>query len=127
MTFALRVILPIVFLCAFLGAPAAAQDVQFGTGPICDTQKQTERVVALLDGGAETAIKVVNAEENDPTACVVATVAYLRGPQLATARGKAGSYQIVKILVIGLQTAQGVLMTEPAAYFTIVKLDEQEA
>ena len=123
MTFALRLIL----LILLLSAPAAAQDVQFGTGPICDTQKQTERVVALLDGGTETAIKVVNAEENDPTACVVATVAYLRGPELATARGKAGSYQIVKILVVGLQTPTGILMTAPAAYFTILKVDEQEA
>lgn len=83
--------------------------------------------MALLDGGAEAAIKVVNAEENNPTACVVATVAFLRGPQLATVRGKAGTYQIVKVLVVGLHTAHGVLMTAPATFFTIVKVDEQDA
>ena len=123
MTFAFRLIV----LTLLLAAPAGAQELQVGTGPICDTQKQTERLVALLDGGAETAIKVVNAEEKDPTACVVATVAYLRGPQLAIARGKSGTYQIVKVLVVGLHTPNGVLATAPAAYFTILKVEEQDA
>ena len=123
MTFAFRLIV----LILLFGAPAGAQEIQVGTGPICDTQKQTERLVTLLDGGAEAAIKVVNAEENDPTACVVATVAFLRGPQIATARGKAGTYQIIKVLVLGLHTAHGVLMTAPASYFTILKVEEQDA
>jgi hypothetical protein len=123
MTFALR----LLALTMLLAAPAGAQEIQFGTGPICDTQKQTERLVALLEGGAEAATKVVNAEENDPTACVVATVAYLRGPQLTTARSKAGTYQIVRVLVVGLHTPHGVLMTTPASYFTILKVEEQEA
>lgn len=123
MTFALR----LIALLLLLGAPAGAQEVQVGTGPICDTQKQTERLVALLDGGAESAIKVVNAEENDPTACVVASVAYLRGPQLAMARGKAGTYQIVKVLVVGLHTPNGVLAMAPAAYFMIEKVEELDA
>jgi hypothetical protein len=123
MTFALRLIV----LALLLAAPARAQEVQLGTGPICDTQKQTERVAALLDGGAESAIKLVNAEEKNPTACVVATVAYMEGPQLAVIHGKAGAYRIVKVLVIGLNTPAGVLPTAPAAYFTIFKVEEQEA
>jgi len=123
MTFALR----LITLALLLAVPARAQEVQIGTGPICDTQKQTERLVALLDGGAESAIKVVNAEEKNPTACVVATVAYMEGPQLAVTHNKAGAYRIVKVLVIGLHTPAGVLPTAPAAYFTIFKIEEQEA
>jgi hypothetical protein len=122
MTLALRLLVPILLLAA----PAAAQEISIGTGPICDTQKQTERLVTLLDSGAEAAIKVVNAEEKDPTACVVATVAYLRGPKLATAHSKAGTYQIIKVLVLGLHTPNGILATAPAPYFTIVKVDEQD-
>ena len=122
MTFALRVIA----LALLLAVPAQAQELQIGTGPICDTQKQTERLVALLDGGAETAIKVVNAEERDPTACIVATVAYMEGPQLTVAHNKAGTYRIVKVLVVGLHTPAGVVPTAPAAYFTIFKLEEQQ-
>jgi hypothetical protein len=123
MTFALR----LIAFALLLAGPARAQEVQIGTGPICDTQKQTERLVALLDGGAESAIKVVNTEEKNPTACVVATVAYMEGPQLAVAHNKAGAYRIVKVLVIGLNTPAGVLPTAPAAYFTIFKVEEQEA
>jgi hypothetical protein len=85
MTFAFRSLV----LLLLLAAPAGAQEVQVGTGPICDTQKQTERLVGLLDSGAEAAIKLVNAEEKDPTACVAAVA--------------------------------------PAAYFTIFKIEEQEA
>jgi len=122
MTFALRV----TALMLLLLAPAAAQEVQVGTGPICDTLKQTERLVGLLEGGAETAIKEVNAEERDPTACVVATVVYVKGPQLAIAHNKAGSYRIVKVLVVGLHTPAGVLAVAPAAYFTIFKVEERD-
>ena len=123
MTFALRMAVVVLLLAS----PAVAQEVQVGTGPICDTQKQTERLVGLLGGGAEAAIKVVNAEEKDPTACVVATVAYLKGPQLSVTRSKAGSYRIVKVLVLGLHTPAGVLAVAPAAYFTIFKVEEREA
>jgi hypothetical protein len=123
MTFAFRSLV----LLLLLAAPAGAQEVQVGTGPICDTQKQTERLVGLLDSGAEAAIKLVNAEEKDPTACVVATVAYVEGPQLAVIHKKAGSYRIVKVLVIGLHTPAGVAAVAPAAYFTIFKIEEQEA
>jgi hypothetical protein len=125
MTFVLR----LRALALFLSMPAGAQEmeIQIGSGPICDTQKQTERLVALLDGGAESAIKLVNAEENDPTACVVATVAYVRGPQASIAHSKAGTYRIVKVLVLGLHTPNGILATAPAAYFTILKVEEQEA
>jgi hypothetical protein len=123
MTFALRLLVAILLLCV----PARAQELSIGTGPICDTQKQTERLVALLESDAEAASKVVNAEENDPTACVIATVAYLRGPQLAMASGKAGTYRIVKVLVFGLHTPAGILMTAPHPYFTLFKVEEQEA
>jgi hypothetical protein len=115
MTFALR----LIAFALLLAGPARAQEVQIGTGPICDTQKQTERLVALLDGGAASAIKVVNTEEKNPTACVVATVAYMEGPQLVVAHNKAGAYRIVKVLVIGLNTPAGVLPTAPAAYFVV--------
>ena len=125
MTFALRPIV-LILLFGLLGVPVSAQEIVIGTGPICDTQQQTERLIALIDAGADSAIKVVNVEENNPTACVVATVAYLRGPKLAKIRSKDGTYQIVKVLVVGLQTPGGIVVTAPAAYFTIVKVNEQD-
>jgi hypothetical protein len=110
-------------------APANAQQVkvQVGEGLICDTQKQTERFVALYDGDAETALAAVNHEEKDPTACAVATIAFVLGPDVGTVRNRDGSYQIVRILVLGVLTEQGLQATVPAPFYSIVKLDEQDA
>ncbi len=44
--------------------------------------------VAHYDGDAETAIKQVNQEVANPTACVVATTAYLRGPDIASCKNQ---------------------------------------
>jgi hypothetical protein len=126
MTFVRQLIVP-AFLSVFLATPAAAQELAIDTGPICDTQKQTERLIALMGGGTEHAIQAVNAEEHNPTACAVATVAYLRGPELATVHGKDGTYRIFKVLVVGLPTPDGLLVMEPAAFFTIFKVKEREA
>ena len=67
--------LGIALLSLLLCSPARAQKIEVGTGIFCDTQKQVERFVALFDGDARTAMNAVNAEENDPTACVMGTIA----------------------------------------------------
>ncbi len=67
--------LGIALLSLLLCSPARAQKIEVGTGIFCDTQKQVERFVALFDGDARTAMNAVNAEENDPTACVIGTIA----------------------------------------------------
>jgi hypothetical protein len=97
----------IALFLLLLAIPAAAQEVELGTGLICDTRHQVERIVALMDSNAETAISVVNAEEKNPTACAVVTVAYFRGNEQVTIRKRNGCYQIAKILVIGVVTDDG--------------------
>ena len=67
--------LGIALLSLLLCSPARAQKIEVGTGIFCDTQKQVERFVALFDGDARTAMNAVNAEENDPTACLMGTIA----------------------------------------------------
>ena len=106
---------------------ARAQEFEQGTGAVCDTQKQMERYVALFDGDAEAAIDAVNAEEHDPTACALATVTYLRGPQLETVRTKDTAFEIVRILVVGVSTPQGVRPVKPAAFFTVFGVLEYPA
>ena len=51
-----------------LQSPAYADEVQVGTGLLCDTQQQAERFAALYDGDSAIAIRTVNAEEHNPTA-----------------------------------------------------------
>jgi hypothetical protein len=110
-----------------LTLPARAHDIEYDTGPICDTQKQAERLAGLLDGNDHTAIAVVNAEEGDPSACAVETMAFVRGASLGTARSKADAFAVVEILVVGVDLGSGFRSVKPGTYFMLVKIDEREA
>src|SRR5258705_10155039 len=91
-------------LLLLLDLPAQADEIQVGTGPVCDTQQQAERFAALYDGDAQTALSIVNAEEHDETACGIVTMAYMPGPSLATARRWNLTFQIVPVPVVGVVT-----------------------
>jgi hypothetical protein len=115
------IVLPLVFLWS---PPARAHDVEVGTSLICDTQAQVERYISLYDGDTENTVNSVNAAEHDPTACAVVTMSFMRGRQLARARNKDTSFQIVPILVLGLVTEEGVKSVTPAPFFTVFTVDE---
>ena len=124
MSFTLRLELILLSSLLCVAAPAQAQEVEVATNLICDTQKQVERFVALYDGAAEAAISAVNAAEHNPTACGMATAAFVRGPQLATARNKRATFNIVQVLVLALVTEAGVESVTPAAFFSLVPVEE---
>ena len=108
-------------------SPAHAQEYEHGTALLCDTQRQVERYVELFNGKEEeSAINAVNAEEQNPTACVFETVAFMRGPELGTARNKESAFQIVRILVVGVETPSGLRSTRPSAYFSAFKVLEYD-
>jgi plastocyanin len=104
-----------------------ALDTEYDTGVICDTQKQAERLAMLLDGNEHTAIAMVNAEERDPSACAVETVAFVRGASLGTTRSRADTFAVVEILVVGADLGSGFQSVAPGAYFMLVKIDERNA
>ena len=105
--------------------PARAQDIEYDTGAICDTQNQAQRLAMLLDD--EHAIAMVNAEEGNPSACAVETVAYVRGASLATVRSKAKAFAVIEILVVGVNLESGFRSIPPNVYFMLVKIDERDA
>src|SRR6202035_266436 len=98
--------------------PAQAQEYEHGTALLCDSQKQVERYVALFKGKEQSTIDEVNTEEKDPTACGLATVAYVRGPDLGTARNNESAFQIVRILVVAVEMPDGLRPVQPVPYFT---------
>ena len=100
--------------------------IQVGTTIICDTQKQMERFVVVFDGDYATAINRVNIEENNPTACMGATMAYVQGDELSKAKSTKGTYNIVRVLVVGIGTMHGFQAIQPAAFYSIVKSEEVE-
>jgi len=119
--------LGIALLSLLLSFPARAQKMEVGNGIFCDTQKQVERFVALLDGNAEQALQAVNSEENDPTACVGGTIAFIRGPKITTARTNNGTFHIVRVLVVGIFTEAGFRTAIPTALFSFERVDERVA
>jgi hypothetical protein len=112
--------------------PVQAQDkhgtdernVEFGDVVVCDTQEQAERYVALYHGDKEAAVRAVNHAGNDPTACGVASAAFVRGPQTATASAENTAFRIVRILVLGLDSDHGFRPVHPAPYFTAFGVTE---
>jgi hypothetical protein len=101
-----------------------AVDYEVGKALICDTQAQAERFVALFNDDAPAAIGVVNAEQHDPTACAIANVAYVRGPSLGTARNRDNAFEIVRILVVAVQSETAMQPVRPAAYFSLLRVKE---
>jgi hypothetical protein len=106
--------------------PAQAQEYEHGTALLCDSQKQVERYVALFKGQEQSTVDAVNTEEKDPTACGLATVAFVRGPDLGTARNRESAFQIVRILVVGVHTPDGIRPVKPTAYFTAFEVVEYD-
>jgi hypothetical protein len=126
-TKAMSYIIHVALLSVLLCFSARAQKVEVGTGIVCDTQKQMERFVALFDGDPEAAVKAVNTEVGDPNACVFGTIAYVRGPDIATARTQNATFQIVRVLVVGILTEAGFRPTVPATFFSAERVDERVA
>ena len=140
MKFALRLLLNVVLRLALiaalatliLGLPAQAEDfsagdVQVGARLVCNTQHEAFRFVKLYSGDAEAALRIVNAEESDPTACDIVPVLYFVGSRLGSARTGNATFNIVKILVIGVVTTDGVRTVLPTEYFSALAVDEREA
>jgi hypothetical protein len=124
MSFATRLLALLALLAAPVGAPALAADYEVGASLVCDTQGQVERFVALFDGDTQAAISVVNAEAQNPTACAFLSVAYMRGAQLGMARHGYSAFEIIRILVVGIETRDGIRPVQPAAYFSLFGVKE---
>ena len=101
-SFATRLIPLLAALAVPLCASAQPTEYEVGASLVCDTQTQAERFVALFSGDAQAAIDAVNAEEQNPTACALVDVAYLRGAEIGMARNGDSAFEIVRILVVGI-------------------------
>jgi hypothetical protein len=120
-------LLHFALLSLLLCLPAQAQEIEYGKGLICDTRQQAEHLARYLDGDLGAALRAVNAEEHDPNACAVVSVAFVRGPELAKVRSKDTTFQIVRILVVGVGTPGGFQSVVPAAYVSLFKVEEYAA
>jgi hypothetical protein len=109
---------------------AHAREIEADTALICDTRQQAERVAAILRSdapGIKAALAHVNEEEHSPSACGLADVEFLRGSNVATIRTGSETFEIAKIMVIGVLTETGVQDVAPKFYFSIFKVEERGA
>jgi len=120
----MKAALALVALVPFMRLPANAYEIQSGAVTICDTQGQVERYVQVFDGNPQVAIGAVNTEEHDPNACALVNVSYVQGPELGVVRGRMHAFQIMPIVVLGLNTPNGYRPASPALFFTPVKVTE---
>ena len=127
MTLTSRLASAILLTLPILNLPARADEVEVGTALVCDTQQQVERFVTVYDGDAEMAASAVNAEVHDASACAMASIAYVVSPPLATTRSRDATFHIVRILVIGAITEDGLQSVRPTEFFSVLPVDEREA
>jgi hypothetical protein len=104
-------------------APDAQQRVEIDTNLICDTAEQVERFISLLDenkGSAEAAIAGVNQENQAQDACVIATAAYRRTGVTASVKHGDTTFDVTRIVVIGVYTVNGLERSLPTEFFTLM-------
>jgi hypothetical protein len=100
-------------------------DYEVATSLVCDTPQQVERFITLFKGDdTAQAVKAVNAEARDPSACTVASLAFVRGKEAGTIHQRDQAYTIVHILVLGVVTDDGIRAIPPSAHFTLFAVRE---
>jgi hypothetical protein len=123
----MRVALRLVFLSVLLLGPARGNEIEIGTGLVCNTQQQARKFLAFNETDPQTAVRAVNEEEKDPTACGVVNLAFVRGHNAVTVMTKDATFQITDILVIGLMSDDGITSVPPLVQFSVFKIDERRA
>jgi len=124
--------MPLLLISLLICAPAHAQDhlgaaqhdIEVGDILVCATQEQAERYIAHFKGDPDAAVRAVNREESDPSACGVVSAAFMRGSNVAAVSQGNMAFRIVRILVLGVDGPDGLRAVEPAPYFTIFGVTE---
>ena len=108
------------------GEPRPDLPIEYGQGLVCHTQEQAEQLVAHLGKDIDAATSAVNAGEHGD-ACGIASLAFVRGGDLQMVRNKDATFQIVEILVVGVETSKGFQAVVPAVFFALRKVNEYAA
>jgi hypothetical protein len=97
-------VLEAVGLCAFILCASAvegrAQTVENGVGVICDSPQQVEQMITLRTD-FKNGVAEINAQNNSRV-CEILNVAFLVGGIITEASNDKGTWQIRKILIVGL-------------------------
>jgi hypothetical protein len=121
---------------SFLASAAFAQQdadqntpqIEYGTSLICHTAQEATQLVAHLDNGMHAALSD-DADADDEvvlTPCQAVTIAFVRGQTLDTLRTKDATFQMVRVLVVGMGAPNEYRSVVPAAFISLIKVAEYE-
>jgi hypothetical protein len=95
---------------------ARAQNIENGVGVVCDSPQQVERVI-ILRTDFKSAVEEINAQNNSRV-CEILNVAFLVGGIVAEASNDKGTWQIRKILIVGLYLGRIMNTVQPYQKYT---------
>lgn len=109
-----------LFACVW-SFPVRANDIQIGSGLVCDTKEQVQIFASLFpEKGAQGAIDAIAEDAKNPAACVMGyTVAYVVVEKLEPLKVGTNDYYIAKILIVGVRTQQGMQPVQPQEFYTL--------
>jgi|SRR5215831_6247303 len=93
-----------------------AQNIENGVGVICDSPQQVEQIIALRTD-FKSAVEEIN-EQNKSRVCEILNIAFLVGGIVAEASNDKGTWQIRKILVVGLYLGRVMNSVQPYQKYT---------
>lgn len=114
-------LLLLAILLSFRPVTVQAQETETGTGLLCDTAEQVEQTIKLYDSIGSHAIERVNIEANNPVACAVSSVAFVRNKTVKTVGNRQGTFDIVEIVILGALTPVGIQPVNPTVQYTTFK------
>ena len=101
----------------FSAIPGAdAQNIESGVGVICETASQVEEFIALKSD-IRSAVEQINVQ-SEARVCEVLNVAFLAGAVVAHSSNDKGTWEIRKILVVGLVIGGNVSPVQPYQRYT---------
>jgi hypothetical protein len=93
-----------------------AQNIENGVGVICDSPQQVEQIIALRTD-FKSAVEEINVQ-NKSRVCEILNIAFLVGGIVAEASNDKGTWQIRKILVVGLYLGRVMNSVQPYQKYT---------
>jgi hypothetical protein len=97
-------------------AGARAQNIENGVGVVCDSPQQVEQVI-ILRSDFKSAVEEINAQ-NKSRVCEIINIAFLVGGIVAEASNDKGTWQIRKILIVGLYLGRIMNSVQPYQKYT---------
>jgi hypothetical protein len=126
----LQFLIRLTALAFFASFPVAGMAQVAGTGPICDTAEQLEKVVVYANESRnfEASLQRVNAEQKqEANACAVAAVVFFEGERGRVLDTPDGKRVITKITVVAFIVGGMAMRVPPIEQYTLMAVPGQEA